>query len=290
MKRLFVLSALCFFFGSLAVAKADELFTSGRLFKIEAPGIAPSYLLGTIHVSDPEVLALPPETKAAFASCQRLALELDFSKVSYTDLLASALLPSGQSLEERLGEENFEELLQRIEPHGIGAPVANRMQSWFLLLLLVEPPDESGQLPLDLHLDALARAQGKEVIGLEVIEEQLRLIWNLPLWLQDSFLIEALRLPQEDLEEGRARLIELYLAGDLVGTDLELRDQMGQGFMGWFTWQKLIVERNWRMAERAIPLIEEGGTFIAVGIGHLGGQEGLLQLFSEAGFTVSAVQ
>lgn len=286
--RLFLIFLLAL--GSLATAKADELFTSGRLFKIEAPEVAPSYLLGTIHVSDPEVLALSPETKAAFSRSQRLVLELDFSQVSSMELLASAMLPADQSLEERLGEENFDRLLERIEPHGIGAQVADRMQSWFLLLLLVEPPDETVRQPLDLHLDALARSIGKEVIGLEVIDEQLRLIRNLPLWVQDGLLLDALQTPEEENEEGRARLIELYLAGDLAGLGKELRDQMGQGFLGWYSWQKLILERNRRMAERAIPLIEEGGTFIAVGIGHLGGEEGLLQLFSEAGFGVSAVQ
>ena len=52
----------------------------------------------------------------------------------------------------------------------------------------------------------------------------------------------------------------------------------------------MVNARNHTMAERALPLLEEGGAFIAVGALHLPGEEGLAALLSAKGFTVTAVQ
>jgi uncharacterized protein YbaP (TraB family) len=42
------------------------------------------------------------------------------------------------------------------------------------------------------------------------------------------------------------------------------------------------------MAERALPFLEEGGAFIAVGALHLPGEAGLVELLRAKGYTVTA--
>jgi uncharacterized protein YbaP (TraB family) len=53
---------------------------------------------------------------------------------------------------------------------------------------------------------------------------------------------------------------------------------------------RLVVERNYRMAERIQPQLREGNALIAVGALHLPGEEGLLALLAEEGYRVSAVE
>ena len=53
--------------------------------------------------------------------------------------------------------------------------------------------------------------------------------------------------------------------------------------------QRIIIDRNHRMAERALPILADGNAFIAVGALHLPGKEGLVELFRQAGFTVTRV-
>jgi uncharacterized protein len=44
------------------------------------------------------------------------------------------------------------------------------------------------------------------------------------------------------------------------------------------------------MRDNALAQLEQGGLFVAVGALHLPGQQGLVALFREAGFTVIAVE
>ena len=54
--------------------------------------------------------------------------------------------------------------------------------------------------------------------------------------------------------------------------------------------QRIIVDRNHTMAERAAPILAEGNVFMAVGALHLPGPEGVVELLRGKGFTVTAVK
>jgi uncharacterized protein YbaP (TraB family) len=48
----------------------------------------------------------------------------------------------------------------------------------------------------------------------------------------------------------------------------------------------LLAERNHRMVRRLQELLDQGNTFIAVGALHLPGEEGMLRLLQQRGYTV----
>jgi uncharacterized protein YbaP (TraB family) len=52
----------------------------------------------------------------------------------------------------------------------------------------------------------------------------------------------------------------------------------------------LLVERNAKMRDSAMPVLEKGKAFIAVGALHLSGPTGLVALLRQAGFTVTSVE
>ncbi len=56
-------------------------------------------------------------------------------------------------------------------------------------------------------------------------------------------------------------------------------------------WDEFLVKRNIRMIDAAIPLMEKnnGGVFIAVGMAHLPGLGGMVDLFKKEGFTVTPI-
>jgi uncharacterized protein YbaP (TraB family) len=54
--------------------------------------------------------------------------------------------------------------------------------------------------------------------------------------------------------------------------------------------RRLIVDRNHRMADRMEPYLKQGGAFVAVGALHLPGEQGLLRLLEQQGYSVRAVE
>lgn len=51
---------------SLETAANKLPFGKGLLWKVTKPGVAPSYIYGTIHLSDPRLTTLPPKAQIAF--------------------------------------------------------------------------------------------------------------------------------------------------------------------------------------------------------------------------------
>jgi uncharacterized protein YbaP (TraB family) len=52
---------------------------------------------------------------------------------------------------------------------------------------------------------------------------------------------------------------------------------------------QLLVSRNFTMAQRAMPLIDQGGAFIAVGALHLTGADGLVERLRKSGYKVTKI-
>jgi uncharacterized protein YbaP (TraB family) len=52
----------------------------------------------------------------------------------------------------------------------------------------------------------------------------------------------------------------------------------------------LLIDRNAKMRNAALPILDKGSAFIAVGALHLPGPTGLVALLRESGFTVTAVE
>jgi len=53
--------------------------------------------------------------------------------------------------------------------------------------------------------------------------------------------------------------------------------------------RRLLGDRNAHMAERAAPLLDHGGAFVAVGALHLSGKGGLVELLRAKGYAVTKV-
>ena len=51
---------------SIAAAAAPAPYSRGLLFRLDRPGVAPSYVFGTLHSNDPRVVGLPEPVRAAF--------------------------------------------------------------------------------------------------------------------------------------------------------------------------------------------------------------------------------
>lgn len=64
-------------------AGAQSAYTQGLLWKIEGRAREPSYVYGTIHISDPRVTALPEPVRRSFDASRALAIEVTLDPASF---------------------------------------------------------------------------------------------------------------------------------------------------------------------------------------------------------------
>jgi uncharacterized protein YbaP (TraB family) len=278
---------LCCIQAGYADSKATK--QRGLLWEISKPGSMPGYLFGTIHSEDPEVLQLSAAVQQALDDASRVVLEvlMDTESMIYTS--AAMLMTDGRLLSAMLGESLFAQTAAAMQARGIPEVVVERMKPWAVAITLAMPPAVTGQM-LDLTLYQFALENSKPVYGLETIHEQLDVFEGMSPDDQVELLKDALE-QSPGIDTLHARLLAAYKRRDLAAlvalneSSMKTGDQrLARDFQ-----QRLILDRNRRMAERLQEHLQAGGAFIAVGALHLPGEQGLLELLEQRGYSVRVV-
>lgn len=268
-------------------AAGDDPFEYGILWQIDIGSVAPSFLLGTMHVEDPRVTNLPAPVQDAFENSDSLTTEalLDFEQIFMVG--TELLLTDGSTLESLIGGELYADVTDALGKRGLMPEIASMLRPWAVALLLSQPRPQSGMF-LDRKLYQLARQSGKEVYGLETMSEQLAVFKDMSLADQLILLQEALA-ELHTVPEIIERLTQAYLQRDLRELSSLANEQLSDSSVQRKLAQELIVGRNKRMVQRMQDRLQEGNAFIAVGALHLPGPDGLLNRLQQLGVTLTRV-
>jgi uncharacterized protein YbaP (TraB family) len=282
---------------------ADDLVNSnGLLWSIEKPGLAPSYLYGTMHSTSAGPMQLaakaaPYATRAKLVATELGPLDAAQKIELGAALLRAAMSPEADTFSGYIEGEDAGRVEQLLAAKGTPALMAHHLKLWMLVISASLPKCEiEGQtkgLPeVDESFARIAEAQHATVVGLETIDEQLRTIASIPTPLAATILKSSARGgPLAD--DGYKTLLSLYeqkrpaaaLAILDAAPGLTDEERLAEAE---FT-RRLLADRNATMADRAAPLLEKGGTFIAVGALHLSGKGGLIELLRRRGYQVTNV-
>lgn len=287
---------------------AATLYGKGLLWKIEKDGLKPSYLFGTIHLSDPRLLELSPEARKALDASATLALEI--TEILYPKKMAGVAFTAlqyttytdGTTLSDKLEPEQQKTLSTAVSAKlGLPWSVAGRMKPWALMGALAMPACEmarkKAQKPVvDAYLGKLAQTQGKQIVALETMVSQLQAMDGLPEDVSLQGLLQSVSLGTtlDDLFE---TMIQLYLRQETALVWAMMRRVGPEGFVPaqndaqYAAFQREIVDRrNFTMADEAEKHISKGnGAFIAVGALHLPGEKGMINILAQKGYRVSRV-
>jgi len=280
--------ALACLAGAFAAEAADS-FDSGLLWRVERAGVTPSYLFGTMHSDDPGVVKLPTPVQQAFDQAQSVTLEVVLDPRSLLAMTSALLMTDGNTLESLIGRRLYERTLEVMDARGIPEILVANMKPWAVAVTLMTPLGNNGVV-LDHVLYQDAVAAGKKVHGLETVAEQVGLFDGLSRKDQITLLedtLDNLDTVAQMLDELQAAYLDRDLKRLMELNEASMRDSdplLAETFN-----RKVIVERNYSMAERMQPRLREGQQFIAVGALHLAGKEGLLNLLVERGYRLSRV-
>ncbi|HEY4191650.1 MAG TPA: TraB/GumN family protein [Mesorhizobium sp.] len=275
----------------------------GLLWKLEKPGQEPSYLFGTMHMTDPRVTTLPASAQKALEAAGTVIIEttevLDQKKMMATlakepDLM---MFTDKTTLSSLLSPTDAAAMAKALDERGIPALSVAKMKPWMLSAMVALPACElarkaGGAAVLDVKLAQDAKAAGKGVEGLETAADQLRAMASLPMDFHMRGLVDTLKLGDK-MNDVNETMIDLYQRGEIgmiwplfrVVLPDEADDPAGYAAFE----EAMVTGRNKVMAEHAAPILAKGSAFMAVGALHLPGAEGLVEEFRKAGYTVTAV-
>lgn len=273
------------------------------LWRIEKDGVEPSYLFGTMHLSDSRITTLTETVKDAIAKSGTVVLEVaDLSDNAVADAMTKAaelvVYTDGRNLQSQLTDEEYKKVQELVAKSGMPGEFAGLLRPWIVSMLLAMSDCERKQVAagapvLDMRVAEEAQKKGLAVKGLESVQSQLTALAAVPDDQQVQMLKVGLKYADraDDMME---TLVQMYLKrriGAAMPFQLALAAQQGtpaSAFDGFK--QTLLVERNEKMRDTALPILNDGKAFIAIGALHLPGPTGLVALLRGAGYRVTAIE
>lgn len=269
------------------------------LWTISGNGLEePSYLYGTIHMIGTEDYFLTEGAKKSFESVENVAFEIDMEEMTdmskMMPLMMKAFMAGDTTLSDLLTEEEYAMVKEQIE--GIGLPMmfAERIKPMFLSaiagggedMLNMQPGGSDSSIKsYEMEFMQMAKARDMEIDGLETAEFQMSLFDSIPYSVQADMLVEAVKAGGEGNEDQFADMVKLYKAQDIFAMQTLMEEDGGiKGYE-----DLLLVRRNRNWIPVMEEMMAETPTFFAVGAGHLAGDEGVIALLREAGYTLEPV-
>lgn len=248
------------------------------------------YLFGTVHVLRPTTAWGSARVDAAFDSASEIWFEISNpdDQAAMMPIIQQHGMDPARPLSSLLTAEEIAKLDEVAKIMGASAAQLDVLRPWLAALTLqMAPLAKAGYDPqsgVELILKARAEAAGKPVKAFETIDEQVRILATMP----EEVQLKMLRASLEDFDEATAtldRMVESWAAGDAAALDQVIVEEMKVDTPELY--EALLVRRNRNWADQIQTLLEGSGTvFIAVGAGHLVGEDSVQAILESRGVEV----
>jgi uncharacterized protein YbaP (TraB family) len=248
------------------------------------------YLAGSIHALREDAYPLPQPIQSAFDEVEVLMFEIDVDDMTQAaiKMMAAGTLEEGRTLEEVVGPETWFELKVHAGPLGLDPAFFSGMKPWMAALTLAAfELTKHGYLAtagLDTYLSQKADEAGKDRLALETAAFQVSLFAD----LTPEQSLEFLRHTLADLETVIPEMERLYL--DWRSGKVEpLQELLLEGFNEFpAVFKRMVVDRNRAWMPKITELLDgDRDAMVVVGSMHLVGDEGLIALLRQQGYTVA---
>lgn len=284
---------------SIITAQSDAQHNKGPLEKsllweISGNGLAkPSYLYGTIHMICKDDASLGDSLVAAIQRSDRVYFEVDMDNLmEMFTALKDFKMRNDTTLADLLSKEDYEKVKEYMESKSGMLPFS-KLETYKPMLassLLMESGigcEES--VAMEQLIMEQAKKNGKRIEGLETMSYQASIFDSIPYKLQAEQLLKYITegSSQSQADKQFEEMIEAYKAQDIEKLgEFVKEDESGLGHYE----DILIYNRNRNWVQKLKKIMPEKSLTIAVGAGHLAGENGVIKLLRKEGYTVKPVK
>lgn len=271
------------------------------LFKVEGKGLEkPSWLFGTIHLGQKNVVTLHPAAEQAFTTADALYTEIDMDPKAQMAMAPLMMRKDGKTLTQAIGPEmtaDVQAILTSINP-ALKVNAFDPMKTWVLAATLpLLDMQLKNRTALDMVLQQRAVKAGKLVGALETADSQVALFDQFSEKELQAMLNDTIKTMKEDQDaevKTITRLLNVYLTGDIYKIAKFVNAEMAKSDTNPdFTkrlMKAILDDRNIKMADGADKAMQNNAGksfFFAVGAAHYTGKNAVQTLLEQKGYKVT---
>jgi hypothetical protein len=274
-------------------AKAQVPIENSVFWEIRGNGLTePSYLFGTFHLMGSGYIDSLTNVLDKFSNSENVVGELLLDSAMTVRMIASAQLHD-TTLDKLLDSTLYHQTSSWLrELSGYDLRVFNSMNPMTIQILIMTmlqqkllPINQVREMPMDMYFQVRAKKEGKRLLGLESFEVQVHALFNQFTVQRQAEMLADFVQHKSKAESELLSMNKYYRAGDLARLEELLTTQSYSREEA----EIMLDNRNKNWIEHIPDLLHDGPTFIAVGALHLAGENGLVTLFRNAGYTMLPV-
>lgn len=271
------------------------------LWKVSGNGLErPSYILGTYHLAPSSMLDEIPGMDQAFEGCDVVVGELkkeDMMNPNGLMGLASMMMaPADSTLDKLYTPDQYKVIEQVFNKYcgsmGLSLGMMSRLKpeaiNLLITLMRVGSMEMSNTDLIDIGAQERGSQLGRATMGFETLEEQAKLMFSDPIADQAKSLLKACE--EDDVQDEQAQALkDAYMSQDMDRMEALFTEAAVDG------WDEdkmdsMVTRRNRNWVEKLVKMMPEQACLVCVGAAHLFGDQGLLQLLRNEGYTVEPMK
>ena len=270
------------------------------LYKVSGNGAkGDSYVMGTHHLAPISILDSLESFNSAINSVDAVYGEIDQSEMNSPQtqqkMMMAAMAPTDSTLSKVFTKEQFDSIDNVIKKYSGGQASLAMLdamkpslvsQQLMILMNMQVIPNFNPMQQLDTHVQTIGIQANKEANGFETIDFQINILFGDPISKQAEDLLESIR-KEEKVKSFSLNLYNAYMTQDIekvrqlmIDPDLGLEPEDEA---------KMLTNRNVNWVNQLKTILPQKAVFVCVGAGHLPGENGVLNLLRQAGYTITPV-
>ncbi len=248
------------------------------------------YLGGTVHVLGHDDYPLPVEFEQAFKAAGKIVFETNITQAKEPEfsqkMMQAMLYPLGESLQDVLSQPTYQRLEAYFSDKVPMGQISAMKPGMVVIVMSAIEFQRMGMVTVgvDEHFWQRAMAEKKSIDTLETLDEQLSFLVNMGNGNENELILNTLN----DLKNISSMINSLRSAWR-SGNELEMKNIVLLDMLEDYPelYQSMLVERNNNWLPRIEAMFNDETTaLVLVGALHLVGEDGLLQLLRNKGYSV----
>lgn len=258
----------------------------GFLWEVKK-GNSTVYMYGSIHIGNKDLYPLEKTVEDAFDSADVVVGEIDITNMDIDQgIVADFLYSNGETALDHLSEEGKRKLDEVCEELDYNYKFLIKFKPWYVGSILssyqMKKAGYDSKYGLDMYFFNKAKDK-KETDELEGADFQFNLLNSFSDEEQEKYFIMSMGNIKET-KESLDLLFDIYKKGD----EAAMLEALGEDDKSSNYYQQMILERNKNMTLKIEEYLNTEKTyFVVAGLAHFIGDDGIVQMLKDKGYTVT---